>query len=88
MRGRSHLGRISGNDLRNTPVYAGKNHRGKTAQDTRKKHPRVCGEELHRGKLQSKNIETPPWVRGRVRLEKCRQGVDRNTPVGTGKSKG
>ena len=70
MRGR-HLVKQTGLAVEgNTPAYA-----GKTAVIIKKalengKHPRVCGEDLSRIAFAAGITETPPRMRGRLRLSR------------------
>ena len=49
----------------NTPAYAGKTSRCICCALMAKKHPRVCGEDLSRGRTRIPGVETPPRMRGR-----------------------
>ena len=69
-----------------TPAYAGKSQSKGNAACVRKDHPRLCGEKLPGGRTTSKNMGSPPPMRGKafwgIHAVIC-QGI---TPAYAGKS--
>ena len=54
-----------------TPAYAGKSQSKGNAACVRKDHPRLCGEKLPGGRTTSKNMGSPPPMRGKVKQTPC-----------------
>ena len=59
---------ITWQDLGNTPAYAGKTLHLVPVRQGSWKHPRVCGEDCIRLTCRLPQWETPPRMRGRLRL--------------------
>ena len=72
----------------NTPAYAGKTSAGRRSRGGRRKHPRVCGEDPHRGVKNAPVPETPPRMRGRLPDNLRQAAVMGNTPAYAGKTRG
>ena len=86
MRGRLNLLRERGDGLGNTPAYAGKTMTVKVLTVSRRKHPRVCGED-RKGLGGPFGIsETPPRMRGRLFQMPRHLCNRRNTPAYAGKT--
>ena len=72
--------------MRNTPAYAGKTATAVKAAATVQKHPRVCGEDVYQDKSDSRRVETPPRMRGRLFRGLRRLQDYGNTPAYAGKT--
>ena len=86
MRGRPAQGARCAAASGNTPAYAGKTISWSCGMLSKKKHPRVCGEDF--GSFCAMNIflETPPRMRGRL-LQLADGGKEGgNTPAYAGKT--
>ena len=71
---------------RNTPAYAGKTSGVVYVRKKDGKHPRVCGEDHDTAGRFSKNLETPPRMRGRPFRELVKRRLAGNTPAYAGKT--
>ena len=69
-----------------TPAYAGKSHRFAITRIDVEDHPRLCGEKLPGGRTTSKNMGSPPPMRGKGKLIVDRVLRVRITPAYAGKS--
>ena len=66
MRGKACLKRPSGPGLRITPAYAGKSAGMACNGQIRQDHPRVCGEKVDGGRNRSRQMGSPPRMRGKA----------------------
>ena len=68
-----------------TPAYAGKSAQVRQCQGSSRDHPRLCGEKTLNRKGQTRNLGSPPPMRGKVRS--CHEGgkSPRITPAYAGK---
>ena len=87
MRGRLNDGQSQNVRQGNTPAYAGKTAILSAIRTTRKKHPRVCGEDAQTQAPQIAIRETPPRMRGRPEQYRGRNRKIRNTPAYAGKTR-
>ena len=87
MRGKACLKRPSGPGLRITPAYAGKSAGMACNGQIRQDHPRVCGEKVDGGRNRSRQMGSPPRMRGKERLAKNQRSVHGITPAYAGKRK-
>ena len=58
---------------RNTPAYAGKTVQQAVKRQLPQKHPRVCGEDSTLPTNEVVRPETPPRMRGRLRVSKIKE---------------
>ena len=86
MRGRLNDGQSQNVRQGNTPAYAGKTAILSAIRTTRKKHPRVCGEDAQTQAPQIAIRETPPRMRGRHSALCMSLTTGRNTPAYAGKT--
>ena len=86
MRGRPQVYQSYSTKQGNTPAYAGKTHTPNRFGCLKRKHPRICGEDLSENTGCSQSSETPPHMRGRplAGVEIVRE--QRNTPAYAGKT--
>ena len=70
----------------NTPAYAGKTILTCGKIRMKKKHPRVCGEDLCYKSIPVREPETPPRMRGRLTRKMDTKKSSRNTPAYAGKT--
>ena len=71
-----------------TPAYAGKRPLASLTTSTAKDHPRVCGEKVDGGRNRSRQMGSPPRMRGKGIVDagkRCGVGI---TPAYAGKSQG
>ena len=66
MRGKVRCGRTDRTERRITPAYAGKSARNAEKQDSKKDHPRLCGEKFFRASDGYTITGSPPPMRGKV----------------------
>ena len=69
-----------------TPAGAGKTARHETCQKSEKDHPRRCGENLNLRPKSSRNVGSPPQVRGKLELDATALRALGITPAGAGKT--
>ena len=69
-----------------TPAYAGKSFRLIIIDNSRRDHPRLCGEKSLTGKTAASQLGSPPPMRGKVKLDQAEFGTDGITPAYAGKS--
>ena len=86
VRGRTSPDRRPAASGRTSPARAGKNHLLRLSFCSRRKHPRVCGEELTISWARPLREETPPRVRGRKGNSRNPPSRMRNTPACAGKN--
>jgi len=70
----------------NTPARAGKTANMPAAPTRTKKHPRSCGENHALNVSPMSLAETPPLVRGKLRIGRAAPGEAGNTPARAGKT--
>ena len=87
MRGRQNLTASPSGEQGNTPAYAGKTSPVTTNEISRRKHPRVCGEDPAYCVKSSPVTETPPRMRGRPAYSTGFLVTARNTPAYAGKTR-
>ena len=87
MRGRRKRWNFHRNSCRNTPAYAGKTVLFESEGVSGQKHPRVCGEDSFSNSLKAHEKETPPRMRGRLRIKDSPGDRERNTPAYAGKTR-
>ena len=66
MRGKEAAPRLPCGAARITPAYAGKRHNDRNGQVTEKDHPRVCGEKVDGDRNRSRQMGSPPRMRGKA----------------------
>ena len=71
---------------RNTPAYAGKTPLCPRCRVFLRKHPRVCGEDDFPLGSWPVRAETPPRMRGRLKINPLTDHENRNTPAYAGKT--
>ena len=86
MRGRPRVHGANQDAARNTPAYAGKTPRCCRRPPYRRKHPRVCGEDLEPLSAVHVVPETPPRMRGRRIVPGAVSEDEGNTPAYAGKT--
>ena len=86
MRGRPSVSSNFFSFLRNTPAYAGKTSPAGAQSRSGRKHPRVCGEDMHGQMTIPGTGETPPRMRGRPRMVAATVDESGNTPAYAGKT--
>ena len=86
MRGKEGEDYESKADDRITPAYAGKSVAQKRSYLFVQDHPRLCGEKLPGGRTTSKNMGSPPPMRGKVKTPLVKTTHFRITPAYAGKS--
>ena len=65
MRGKVHVQNAAQNVIGITPAYAGKSRRGIFLIAGARDHPRVCGEKVDGGRNRSRQMGSPPRMRGK-----------------------
>ena len=68
-----------------TPAYAGKRPQSSSRRNTRRDHPRVCGEKPSRTGAVPARTGSPPRMRGKAKCRAGRQRRPRITPAYAGK---
>ena len=66
MRGKVALFERTPHELRITPAYAGKSAQVRQCQGSSRDHPRLCGEKTLNRKGQTRNLGSPPPMRGKA----------------------
>ena len=77
----------NGVEIGNTPTCVGKTMTWCTPTSSRRKHPHVRGEDLHRRLYGFDNVETPPRAWGRPFAQVSSEKFGGNTPTCVGKTK-
>ncbi len=85
MRGKVALFERTPHELRITPAYAGKSAQVRQCQGSSRDHPRLCGEKTLNRKGQTRNLGSPPPMRGKVHLCSAVVCSGRITPAYAGK---
>ena len=70
-----------------TPAYAGKSALDTARQDAAGDHPRVCGEKRADGRNRSRQMGSPPRMRGKGLIALSLDGIRGITPAYAGKRK-
>ena len=86
MRGKDQSFRPRSRCCRITPAYAGKSVTLNRNGQTRKDHPRLCGEKLSNAVCSLLALGSPPPMRGKVSFGVVEDILDRITPAYAGKS--
>ena len=86
VRGKLLIFRFGGQPPRITPAGAGKTILTKTPKPKQKDHPRRCGENFDVFIITSKQIGSPPQVRGKLFVPADITTKSRITPAGAGKT--
>ena len=86
MRGKVALFERTPHELRITPAYAGKSAQVRQCQGSSRDHPRLCGEKTLNRKGQTRNLGSPPPMRGKACCVMPAFSRSRITPAYAGKS--
>ncbi len=86
MRGKGKWENLTKTIIRITPAYAGKSQFGRSIQFQSKDHPRLCGEKTLNRNGQTRNLGSPPPMRGKAQRPYKPHGARGITPAYAGKS--
>ena len=86
VRGKQTLHPLQSHPQRITPACAGKTGSVISFNESRKDHPRVCGENVHRSAGLLRDSGSPPRVRGKPATYNSNQIRMRITPACAGKT--
>ena len=86
MRGKDTEKRRLLHEARITPAHAGKSRCARKRKNGKKDHPRTCGEKVDGGRNRSRQMGSPPHMRGKVSPFPSCSLTGRITPAYAGKS--
>ena len=88
MRGKASYATSSRVIFRITPAYAGKSCEWISRHKIAKDHPRLCGEKTLNRNGQTRNLGSPPPMRGKAALQETADFTHGITPAYAGKRSG
>ena len=88
MRGKALLKRNGVCKSRITPAHAGKSYPALQGSSEAGDHPRACGEKVDGGRNRSRQMGSPPRMRGKAQTERPPSTCLGITPAHAGKSQG